>query len=45
MLVLSRKLGERIVIGDSIVVTVSRIEEGTVRLAIWAPKELAIRRD
>ncbi len=45
MLVLSHKLGERIVIGDSIVVTVSRIEEGNVRLAIEAPEHLAIRRD
>ncbi len=45
MVVLSRKLGERIVIRDSIVVTISRIEEGAVRLAIWAPDELAIRRD
>jgi carbon storage regulator len=34
MLVLSRKLGERIVIGDRIVVTVVKLDHGRVRLGI-----------
>ena len=39
MLVLSRKLGERIVIGDRIVVTVVKLDHGQVRLGIEAPRE------
>jgi carbon storage regulator len=45
MLVLSRKLGERIVIGDRIVVTVVRLENGQVRLGIEAPREIAVFRE
>ena len=39
MLVLSRKLGERIVIGDRVVVTVVKLDNGQVRLGIEAPQE------
>jgi carbon storage regulator len=45
MLVLSRKLGERIVIGDRIVVTVVKLEHGQVRLGIEAPREIAVFRE
>lgn len=45
MLVLSRKLGERIYIGDSIVVTVVDIDRGKVRLGIEAPRDIEILRD
>jgi carbon storage regulator len=44
MLVLSRKLLERIQIGDSIVVTVLESRGQRVRLGIDAPKEVAVRR-
>ncbi len=44
MLVLSRKLGERIVIGDRIVVTVVKLDHGQVRLGIEAPREIAVFR-
>ncbi len=37
MLVLSRKLGEDILIGDNIVVTVVEIDRGRVRLGVIAP--------
>ena len=37
MLVLSRKLGEKIVIGDSIVLTVVKIDRNQIRLGIEAP--------
>ena len=45
MLVLSRKLGERIVIGDRIVVTVLELHHGQVRLGIEAPREIAVFRE
>jgi hypothetical protein len=38
MLVLSRKLGEKITIGDRIVVTVVKLGHGQVRLGIEAPR-------
>lgn len=45
MLVLSRKVGERIWIGDKISVTVVRITGGGVRLGIDAPSELPVVRE
>ena len=45
MLVLSRKLGERIVIGDSIVLTVVKIDRNQIRLGIEAPANVAIFRE
>lgn len=44
MLVLSRKKGERIVIGDDIEVVVVAVEGSRVRLAFSAPAEVPIRR-
>jgi carbon storage regulator len=45
MLVLSRKVGERIRIGDSVVVTIVRIGRGGVRLGIEAPNNLPVVRE
>jgi carbon storage regulator len=45
MLVLSRKLGEKILIGDSIVLTVVKIDRNQIRLGIEAPTEVAIYRE
>ena len=45
MLVLTRKLGERIVIGDNIVLTVVKIDNGKVRLGIDAPKAISVYRE
>ncbi len=41
MLVLSRQVDEKIIIGDSIVITVVEIRRGLVRLGIDAPRECA----
>ena len=45
MLVLSRKIGERILIGEDIAITVVRITGGGVRLGIEAPNELPVIRE
>jgi carbon storage regulator len=45
MLVLSRKVGERLQIGDQIRVTIVRIQGNGVRLGIEAPPELAVVRE
>lgn len=44
MLALTRKVGERIVIGDNIVLTVVDIKGDSIRLGIEAPKEIKIYR-
>jgi carbon storage regulator len=45
VLVLSRKVGERILIGDKIAVTVVKIGHGGVRIGVEAPPELAVVRE
>ena len=45
MLVLSRKVNERIQIGDDITITVVRLSTGSVRIGIEAPDHLTILRD
>ncbi len=45
MLVLSRKLHERIRVGPQIVVTVLQVSKGRVRLGIEAPPEVAVWRE
>ena len=45
MLVLSRKRGERIMIGNNIELMIMDVRGGTVRLGLDAPKEVAIHRE
>jgi len=45
MLVLTRKPGERIVIGDDIILTIVRITQNRVRIGIKAPPETPISRE
>jgi carbon storage regulator len=45
MLVLSRKVGERIIIGDGVAVVVLAVHGQQVRLGIEAPKDVSIRRE
>ena len=45
MLVVSRKVGERILIGEKIAVTVVKVTGGGVRIGIEAPSELSIMRE
>ncbi|ROS25763.1 carbon storage regulator CsrA [Cellulomonas sp. PhB150] len=44
MLVLSRRVGERLVIGDGIVVTVIEVRGDGVRLGIDAPRSVRVHR-
>lgn len=45
MLVLSRKVGEKIFIGENISVTIVRVAQGVVRLGVEAPTHLPIVRE
>ena len=44
MLVLTRKIGEGIIIGDDIKITVVELKGGGVRIGIDAPREMKIHR-
>ena len=44
MLILQRKAGESLTIGDEIEISVLSVEAGRVRLAIQAPKSVSILR-
>lgn len=45
MLVLSRKPGEKVMIGDEVAVTIVRIGPNAVRIGIEAPKHMNIVRE
>ena len=45
MLVLSRKAGERILVGDDVSITVVRIGPNSVRIGIEAPRSMNIVRE
>lgn len=44
MLVLSRKLGEKIYIGENICITIVDIDRGKIRLGIEAPRDVPVYR-
>ena len=45
MLVLSRKLSQRIMIGPDVAITIVKIDRNSVRIGIEAPEDLGILRD
>jgi len=45
MLVLSRRLGETLIIGDDVKITVLGISGNQVRLGIAAPKNVSVHRE
>ena len=44
MLVLTRKVGEKILVGDDVVVSVVEVGRGSVRLGVEAPRAVSILR-
>jgi carbon storage regulator len=44
MLILTRRVGETVVIGDDVTVTVLGVKGNQVRLGVNAPKEIAVHR-
>ena len=45
MLILTRKVGESIMIGDSVEVKVLGVRAGQIKIGIEAPKELKVHRE
>jgi len=45
MLVLSRRINEKILIGDSVIITVVRIGTESVRIGIECPRDMNVVRD
>jgi carbon storage regulator len=45
MLILTRRIGETVVIGDDVDVTVLGIKGNQVRLGVKAPKEVSVHRE
>ena len=45
MLILTRRVGETLVIGDDVTVTVLGVRGNQVRLGVNAPKEVAVHRE
>jgi len=44
VLVLSRKVGESVLLGDKITITVMEVSKGVIKLGIDAPKDMLILR-
>ena len=45
MLILTRRVGETVMIGDEVTVTVLRVKGNQVRLGVNAPKSISVQRE
>jgi len=45
MLILTRRVGETVVIGDDVIVTVLGVKGNQVRIGVKAPRDVAVHRE
>lgn len=45
MLILTRRVGESIIVGDNVTITVLGIKGNQIRLGVNAPKEVSVHRE
>lgn len=45
MLILTRKIGETIMIGDDVTITVLGVQGGQVRIGVAAPRDVEVHRE
>ena len=45
MLILTRRVGETLMVGDEVIVTVLGVKGNQVRIGVNAPKEVAVHRE
>ncbi|MDD6178018.1 MAG: carbon storage regulator CsrA [Succinivibrionaceae bacterium] len=44
MLILSRRIGETLVVGDNVKITILSVKGNQIRIGVEAPKEISIKR-
>lgn len=45
MLILTRRIGESLIVGDDVIVTLLGVKNGQVRIGIQAPKTTSVHRE
>jgi len=45
MLILTRRVGEKLIIGENVIVTVLGVKGGQVRIGINAPRDVSVNRE
>ena len=45
MLILTRRIGERLIIGDDVIVTVQGVKGNQTRIGVEAPRDVSVHRE